>query len=65
MASYSPLHYISDSSGRNIVENGPIMNDVADDMRSAKLYMPKREDSLASRKINLPLMISGSLQYQH
>jgi len=41
MASYSPLPYISDSFGRSIVENGPIMNDIADDMRSVKLYMPR------------------------
>jgi len=36
MTSYSPLPYILDSFGRSIVENAPIMNDVTDDMSSAK-----------------------------
>ena len=50
MASYSSLPYISDSFGRSILENGPIMNDVVDDMRSAKLYMPKRERFISIQK---------------
>ena len=58
MASYSPLPYIPDSFGRSIVENGPIMNVVADDMSSAKLYMPRRERFIRYETMNLSTYVA-------